>query len=331
MSVLEKLRTDEAVASSFEQGLRLHFAGHVQLRMATDPDPTMDPRGLSGYTFALPGEPDFDGVLHFQPDEPGVWERDCGGHEFTPRVGVRVHRVERHGFPESSAPWLGARLSLVGARLAEYNGLVTRNDLFALDPVHVRVVAEDQTPLLERCDELDPAAPGLTLFRAGSRHIERRQPHRWEVGSEAVLRAMLPPSYRLQLERDAWIPYRHYSFLERQLLKLRHDRAVYLRHSLEQCPGDEALITRLQELAVTSKFWDLPNDAHSNPDALNRRVSTLAMRAEWSVGINGKAAISPEDADTQKPWPLRFWLGGWDADTLCAYISGHWDIALCSG
>ena len=42
--------------------LKLLFEGYYQMRMSTDPDPPDDPRGLSGYTFALPGEPDFDRV-----------------------------------------------------------------------------------------------------------------------------------------------------------------------------------------------------------------------------------------------------------------------------
>jgi hypothetical protein len=51
--------------------LRIFFEGYYQARISTDPDPTDERRGVSGYTFALPGEPDFDGLLHFQPDPPG--------------------------------------------------------------------------------------------------------------------------------------------------------------------------------------------------------------------------------------------------------------------
>ena len=49
--------------------LILNFEGYFQMRMATDPDPPDEPRGLSGYTFALAGEPDLDNLLHLQPDE----------------------------------------------------------------------------------------------------------------------------------------------------------------------------------------------------------------------------------------------------------------------
>ena len=33
--------------------LYLHFEGYFQCRLATDPDPTREPRGVSGYTYAL--------------------------------------------------------------------------------------------------------------------------------------------------------------------------------------------------------------------------------------------------------------------------------------
>ncbi len=36
--------------------LVVNFAGWFQCRLATDPDPTDEPRGVSGFTFALAGE-----------------------------------------------------------------------------------------------------------------------------------------------------------------------------------------------------------------------------------------------------------------------------------
>ena len=41
----------------------INFAGFFQIRLPTDPDPTDEKRGVSGYTFALAGEPDFDRIL----------------------------------------------------------------------------------------------------------------------------------------------------------------------------------------------------------------------------------------------------------------------------
>src|SRR5512133_460655 len=49
--------------------LSLHFAGWFQCRLATDPDPADEPRGVSGFTFAYPGEPDLDRVIRFARPE----------------------------------------------------------------------------------------------------------------------------------------------------------------------------------------------------------------------------------------------------------------------
>ena len=62
----------------------LTFSGWVQCRMATDPDPTNDPRGVSGYSFAIPGEPDMDRIIYFQ-NRKGVIQRS-----FCPEVGVNI-------------------------------------------------------------------------------------------------------------------------------------------------------------------------------------------------------------------------------------------------
>jgi hypothetical protein len=58
------------------------FAGIFQLRLATDPDPSDDPRGDSGWTRAYGNEPDFDRVIRFNnPISP---------RSFAPGVGVRI-------------------------------------------------------------------------------------------------------------------------------------------------------------------------------------------------------------------------------------------------
>ena len=47
--------------------LRLRFGGWFQCRLATDPDPADEPRGVSGSIKALPGEPDLDRIIRLQP------------------------------------------------------------------------------------------------------------------------------------------------------------------------------------------------------------------------------------------------------------------------
>ena len=70
------------------QMLRLSFEGWFQCRLATDPDPPDEVRGVSGWTFAVAGEPDLDRVIRLQP--AGTITRSGG-----PTVGVTVTKAER--------------------------------------------------------------------------------------------------------------------------------------------------------------------------------------------------------------------------------------------
>jgi hypothetical protein len=49
--------------------LQLDFEGYFMNRLATDPDPTDDPYGTSGYTMAVGGEPILDQKIRLQYDE----------------------------------------------------------------------------------------------------------------------------------------------------------------------------------------------------------------------------------------------------------------------
>src|ERR1044071_1406360 len=170
--------------------LRLEFEGYFQMRMATDPDPTDEKRGVSGYTFALAGEPDFDAKLHFQPDEPGVYEREFGPTSKGPKVGVTVRRATRDG--KAVPNLVGAKVAFLDAQIMEHNGLLVRNDMFIIDPLRVRV-SKGKTVILERDDWLNPADPTMPQWEAASAMIVRRQPKRFVTNSaEAAAATGLP-------------------------------------------------------------------------------------------------------------------------------------------
>jgi hypothetical protein len=294
--------------------LVLTFAGYFQMRMATDPDPTDDPRGMSGYTFALPGEPDFDGILHLLPDEPGVCQRDFGGDSFAPRVGVSVVAAVARGVPEPNL--VGAALALPAARLVERNGLVVRNDFFALDPVCVRVTQNGRV-LLERVDELDPARPGLPITQADSPMLCRRQPTNWVMNSAEVAAATgLPQPVTDQVLIDNRLRRRACLI---ELLGTTTDPVV--RAALE---------VRIKELEIVRRWWDLSQEGPAGPP-IDRRAYTLALQATgWNVGLNGAVRENTVGGDPNAPWPFAFWLGGWDGDALCAYNSGSLTVPLVS-
>lgn len=294
--------------------LRLEFEGYFQMRMATDPDPTDELRGVSGYTFALAGEPDFDAKIHLQPDEDGVCERDFGpSNKKVPRVGVTVRRATQDG--QARPDLLGARVAFLDAKILEHNGMLVRNDLFIIEPLRVRVSSADNKDiLLEREDWLNPADPQMPQWEATSQMLVRRQPKRFVTNSPEVAAATgLPdPSNKSLIENRQ----ERRESLE-ALLKVTKDKTK--RAALE---------TRIEQLKIVEQWWNL-SEGSWNERPIDRRAYTLALQLEgWDIDVNGHIFQNTLGGDPTRPWPLRFWMGGWDGDALCAYMRGSWEIPL---
>lgn len=132
------------------------FEGWFQVRLATDPDPSDEPRGVSGTTFALAGEPDFDRVVRFH--DP-VAPRSHGQ-----KVGVFVTR------PESLA---GARVEMLDDPIfVNHNNVVTISETEPMDPFHLKISRGDL--VLQRNDYWDPTRPAMTAFEAPEEAMKRR-------------------------------------------------------------------------------------------------------------------------------------------------------------
>jgi hypothetical protein len=122
--------------------IELRFAGWFQCRLATDPDPSDEHRGVSGSTFAFAGEPDLDRIVRFTapraPRVPG------------PSVGVTVHEV----VGARGRALLGAPVELLDdPRFEGRNGLLGMVGRELIHPLHVRI-ARGAT-LVQRSDRLD--------------------------------------------------------------------------------------------------------------------------------------------------------------------------------
>jgi hypothetical protein len=278
-----------------------------------DPDPTDEKRGVSGYTFALAGEPDFDAKIHFQPDEPGVYQREYGPTSEGPVVSVTVRRATRNG--RAVPDLVGAQVAFVDAQILEHNGVLVRNDLFIVEPLRVRVT-KDETVIADRADWLNPADPTMAQWEATSAMLVRRQPKRFVTNSPeaAAATGLRDPSNKTLIENRI---QRRESLEE--LLKTTADPVK-----------SAALETRIEQLKIVEKWWNLSEGTWSERP-IDRRAYTLALQLEgWDIDINGQVFEETIGADRTRPWPLRFWLGGWDGDALCAYVRGSWEIPLTS-
>jgi len=111
--------------------LWLKFGGWFQCRLPTDPDPTDEPRGVSGYVTALAGEPDLDRIVRLQP--PVVERRYC------PTIGVSVQAV----FQEAALaghPLLGAAVELLdNPKFEGRNGIIAEAGFEPIVPFHLRI------------------------------------------------------------------------------------------------------------------------------------------------------------------------------------------------
>jgi len=293
--------------------LILNFEGYFQMRMATDPDPTDDKRGVSGYTFALAGEPDLDAKIHFQPDEPGVWQRELGASG-GPRVGVKVTSATRHG---SAAPELvGTRVAFVDAQILEHNGILVRNDYFIIHPFRVRLLAADgDDVLLERVDWLNPDDPDMPENDATATMLTRRQAKKFTGNSQAVADAT-------GLESPANVA------LIANRLERRRSLMALQATKTDDPIAFAALESRIEQLAIVERWWELSVNRGQNR-VIDRRAAQLALQLDgWNIDMNGTVAANQLGAVTNYPWNIAFWMGGWDGDALCGYVKGTWTIPL---
>jgi hypothetical protein len=106
--------------------LTLGFEGWAECRLATDPDPSDEGRGVSGWTFAVAGEPDLDRIIRLQPDHAVA--RVPG-----PAVGVTVRSVGASAAGVADHPLVGAAIDLLEDPVFEGRNGIAAED--AVEPV----------------------------------------------------------------------------------------------------------------------------------------------------------------------------------------------------
>jgi hypothetical protein len=297
--------------------LILDFEGYFQMRMATDPDPTDERRGVSGYTFALAGEPDLDAKIHLQPDEPGVYEREFGLPGTPgPRVGVTVRTATRNREPVPEL--VGAKVAFLDGAILEHNGLLVRDDFFIINPFHVRVTAGDGGEvLLERNDYLNPSDPDMPENEATAPMLRRRQGKVFTQNSAEVAAAT-------NLESPANV-----ALIANRLERKRN--LELLLAQTEDAVQRAALESRIEQLAIVEQWWNLSQGTPGNRP-IDRRAAQLALQLSgWNIDMNGRIFANRVGADEDYPWNIAFWMGGWDGDALCAYVKGTLTVPLRVG
>jgi hypothetical protein len=148
--------------------LNIHFGGWFQCRLATEPDPTDEPRGVSGFTFAVAGEPDFDRIIRLQ-DAPSVVKRS-----HTPTVGVTVKGIDIDGqpVPEQNPLYqvlVGAQVELLDdAKFIGQNYILALARKEPIDPFHLQIskkIDSQYKAIVRRKDLWDPSNSKIDILR----------------------------------------------------------------------------------------------------------------------------------------------------------------------
>jgi hypothetical protein len=268
--------------------LVLEFEGWCSLRLPTDPDPSDEPRGISGYTFAFAGEPDLDRILNLQP-RAGMQYRSHG-----PKLGVTVRRAARTD-GESVPALKGAHVDLLGQPIIENrNWTLTLPGFEPIVPFHLRVDGKDAA--LERVAPLNPADPSQPLWQVSQTLLEAQ-------GAQGM-------EYEPATVGDATGEWDPLGAVTARLAELRHD----LEHTRD-ATARTALEGRISELEF----------AVANPG--DRRVLVRNFVERFGFDMTGDASVTGVDGlDTTQPWRVDFWLGGWDPDVLCLYMKGALNV-----
>ena len=285
--------------------LILQFEGWCTIRQPTDPDPTDEPRGASGYTFAFGNEPDLDRIVRLQPSA-GIPARSHGWP-----IGVKVTDAVRHAGAKQSkiAALVGATVDLLGnPKLENRNWTLTPAGYEPIVPFDLRITA-----------------PALTIGRKAPLDVKNPKTPLWEQ-PPAVLQAQGANGIEYEPEtigKATGIWDSREVALERRAL-LQQDLAAAER----KVPPDEAEIAiltgRIAELTIGI---DDPSDRRVGARYYVERfgfnmLGTVKIEGDERTVLGGTLVRGSSEAGA---WGIRFWIGAWDPDLLSAYFVGALD------
>lgn len=280
------------------------FEGWFQCRLPTDPDPTDEPWGITGGTFAGPGEPPLDRVIRLQDPLALRYPRTE-----TP-FGVNVTTVYEtsHGPQDNVSqtelknhPLIGAKLRfLKDAMYHQRNNIIVEGLISPIDPLVISLEKKEDGIHIERTDEWDVTEPGLTIndvFLNPTLVAHRKQ-------------TIIPRAPEL-VELNGIANYADY-FDER-------------RKALEELLKKT---TDPTERAGLKKRIAFINETDHDIGTRVTAQQFLGLKSTYTIDINGPSKIvDPNNAlagqiGTSQDWPFEFWMGSYDVDTLCGYMKG---------
>lgn len=304
--------------------LQLKFGGWFEIRCTTDPDPTDEKRGVSGYTFATPEEPNLDRIVRFQgwvaPRSHGPDTR-----------GVFVTEVAIDGVVQADHVLVGAPIHLLDNPTEEQ-----RNDALNpqmgpqpgymyLHPFHIQVGEAKSGFVLARRDDLVPGNTEAKLRDASYEQLKRRGfTSMGLIPDDGTFQRVTgqpdPVTYRL----------RRRGLVAQELAHALDGQRLGLTHRTGPDGKPEDLDIRWVIASLQQRYRQL-----LNPNAADR--PTVRLQAMWAraFAINGgvtqyvdtRGAL-PGAPDAAQDWPVAFWFGIFDADLNVAWAEGTLTVPL---
>lgn len=335
--------------------LTAYFEGYFMCRIATDPDPTDEKRGLSGYTMALVGEDVLDQVIRLQvgetkqkreeflqrnlrppaddmrikPPAKNIPNNDLiGKKQLTLRdaleKGVWVRSVTFDGKPYNPQhgldnPLVGARVSLLGDD-KPFKGAIFegRNNITGSGDNFAFIIDPFHLQLHNEDADITICAKDiLNPAKPNQKIWEMLEP---TIYGRRLSNAVEEKSLEVAEAINVIDFYGYFSARRRYLQK-----QIELNKNPD-CKTKEQFKSRLYQL----DFWG------------DRVISKLGTKVSWSFNVNEfrlPNCLKVQDEnnllggkiDKEQPWPVQFWFGGWDGDLLVGYMRGSLSMPFTPG
>ncbi|MBN7814665.1 hypothetical protein [Algoriphagus pacificus] len=339
--------------------LSISFDGYFQCRLATDPDPSNEQRGISGFTYSVAGEtlldpsiwsqakdikekydmkaPEYQDPLRSNPqfDIKNIREASPDYVNYNTRgIGILVNKVEIDG---ELAPELDQKMKGALCRFAnrpESNGpfkgpiFEGRNqitsdgdpDRFTVNPFVFTVsTPDDSKTILSRFDPLDFEHPERQLYKVFPNEIVDRR-----------------------------LPYQRFALSDEGLAQIGWSSdtlSTYFENRMNWLKGKiveaEAVDKKGLAEAYRSRLYAVNFFTQATgPTVLaNRLLSRIPLRQLYSHTIRGNSSMNPVPVadqeffgpyqiDTEKEWKILYYLGQYDGDLMAGWCSGTLDIPL---
>ncbi len=319
------MTTPMTPTSSTARLLEIAYEGWFMARIATDPDPTNEERGMSGYTMALPRETRLDQVIRLQIDaefyarnaRPPLpeWKRTLG-------VFVSAVRFDGSPYPPAEAALLGAAVSFDGKDtftdgpvLESRNNIVGSDDTmaFVLVPFQLGITKPAAGTAISAIDYLDPADPARQTWQfTDPAAYARRISTCTSVGDLEVQEATA-----------VWDQYGYF-----------RDRRHYLERLIGLAEAELPGADPARAAALAAAIGSYKSRIYQIDFWGDRVSSKLATRVDWDLDVNGPQQATGAfggTIDVGTPWHTHFWLGGWDGDLLIGYMRGTLSMPFSPG